>query len=182
MTSKGPLSQLIDHPRERIEVEYKDWLNLKEKGNKAKIARHAIALANHGGGYIVLGFAEDGQSLVSGPCPAGIPKVTQDEVNEVVSRHAKPAFHCELHFIDHQTTQVSHPIIRIPGNLSVPVISKRHYNGEIQKHRCYIRKSPPSSEEPTSDAEWRALLERCARANRDMLDAIRTIDMGQTEV
>ena len=34
------------------------WLNLSDKRNKATLAKAAIALANHGGGEIVLGIGK----------------------------------------------------------------------------------------------------------------------------
>ena len=58
-------------------------------------------------------------------------------------------------------------------------MSKRDGEG-LLKHRCYIRKPGPKSEEPKTSEEWRELLNRCVRANReDMLDAIRTIISGE---
>ena len=75
-----------------------------------------------------------------------------------------------------------HPVIVVPGNLTVPVMSKRELQGVIQKNCCYIRKPGPRSEGPNTQEEWRTLLNRCVRANRDeMLDAIRAIVTGQVE-
>ena len=61
-------------------------------------------------------------------------------------------------------------------------MSRSELQGVIQLHRCYIRKPGPLSEEPRTQKEWRTLLNRCVRANRDeMLDAIRAIVTGQVE-
>ena len=180
MTSTKTLKPLIDHPNERLEVEYKDWLNLQKPHGKATLAKHAIALANHGGGFIVLGFAENGPNLLSNQCPSNISVVIQDDVNNAIRKYAEPAFHCELNFVAHQSTKVDHPIISVPGTLSISVLSKRDCKQIIRQNRCYIRKPGPCSEEPTTAAEWRTLLNRCVRANReDLLDAIRSIVSGQ---
>ncbi len=62
-------------------------------------------------------------------------------------------------------------------------MSKRDCENVIAQNRCYIRKPGPRSEEPQSREEWRALLNRCVRAQReDMLDAIRAIVTGRVEV
>lgn len=59
------MSDLLAVPREALDVEIKEWLDLEDANNKAKIARACIALANHGGGYFILGFTEqsDGSFL-----------------------------------------------------------------------------------------------------------------------
>ena len=57
MTSIRELQPLISEPREDLSVEYKSWLDLTRKEHKATLAKVAIALTNHGGGFIVIGFA-----------------------------------------------------------------------------------------------------------------------------
>ena len=69
MASIEELQPFITEPREDLDAEYKGWLDLTSNEHKATLAKAAIALANHGGGRIVIGFAEQGQTLVSGPCP-----------------------------------------------------------------------------------------------------------------
>lgn len=183
MTTMEDFRPLIDYPMERLDAEYKGWLDLRENHGRATLAKAAIALANHGGGYIVIGLDEEGASFTSRAKPADCPEITQDSVNSAVSRYAEPAFQCAMRMFAHNETGVQHPVIIVPGTLTVPVLIKRDEQGVIQQNRCYIRKPGPSSEEPTTHAEWRTLLNRCVRANRDeMLDAIRTIVTGQLEV
>ena len=180
MTPMEDLRSLVEYPMERLDAEYKDWLDLSANPGRATLAKAAIALANHGGGFIILGFAEDGASLKSSPPPTNLPQITQDAVNNAISRYAEPSFQCEMHIERRHDTGVQHPIIAIPRDLAVPVMSRRDHDRVIQQNRCYIRKPGPRSEEPTTQSEWRALLNRCVRANRDeMLDAIRAIVTGQ---
>lgn len=182
MTSMEDLRPLVDHPMERLDAEYKGWMDLHQEPSKATLAKAAIALANHGGGYIVIGLDEKGPSFSSKEKPLGYPDVTQDDVNSVVRRYANPEFQCAMRIIPHHDSGVQHPVIVIPGTITVPVMSRRDCQGVIQRNRCYIRKPGPRSEEPTTQVEWRALLNRCIRANRDeMLDAIRAIVTGQVE-
>ena len=182
MASTAELQPLITDPREDLAAEYKDWLDLTNNEHKATLAKAAIALANHGGGRIVIGFADQG--LVSGPCPEEIPEITQDSVNAAISRYAEPRFHCGLYNVPHPDTGVSHPVITVPGTpLNVPVMSRRECQGVIASNRCYIRKPGPASEEPNKPEEWRTLLNRCVRANRDdLLEAIRSIITGRVEM
>ena len=62
---RSDLLPLISEPHEDLAVEYKTWLDLGQEKDKATLAKACIALANHGGGFIVLGFDEDGDSLNS---------------------------------------------------------------------------------------------------------------------
>ena len=182
MLDLANLQPLISTPREDLGVEYKTWLNLKTKEEQATLAKAAIAIANHGGGFVVIGFEEFDEHLVSIQRPQNIPVLTQDSVNAAVRRYASPEFHCAVHMILNATNNVEHPIIRVPSNLTEPVMSKRDCGGVIVRNRCYIRKPGPRSEEPQSGEEWRALINRCVRANReDMIDSIRSIVSGRVE-
>ena len=182
MASIEDLRPLITEPREDLAYEYKDWLDLRSKEYKAKLAKAAIALANHGGGYIVIGFKEQGQTLESRSRPEEIPEITQDSVNESVRRYADPEFHCEVYDVLHPDTGVSHTVVTVPSTLTVPVMSKRGHQEAIAQNSCYIRKPGPRSEQPQTAEEWRTLINRCVRANRDeMLEAIRSIITGRVE-
>ena len=182
MLNPDDLQPLVCMPKEDLGAEYKTWLDLTKNEGRAKLAKAAIAIANHGGGYVVIGFDEEGENLVPTPRPDGIPPVTQDAVNEAIRRYATPEFHCEVHTIRSAANGVEHPVIRVPSDQTVPVMSKRDCNGEIARNRCYIRKPGPRSEEPQSSEDWRALINRCVRASReDMLESIRSIISGRVE-
>ena len=183
MRSTRELQQLVSEPREDLSVEHKGWLNLNETEHKATLAKAAIALANHGGGFIVIGLAEQGAHLHSVERPPHIPEITQDSVNAAIRRYATPEFHGGVYNVEHPTTKVVHPIVTVPSDIRVPVMSKREVPGVIPKNRCYIRKPGPRSEEPQTEEEWRELFDRCLRAGReDMLEGIRSIVLGRVEL
>lgn len=170
------LLALLDEPNETLTAEYKSWLDLGETRNRSVLAKAAIALANSGGGIIVLGMRhQEGKGpLESVPKPVEVDPYTQDDVNQAINRFADPEFHCELVSAVHPVTKVEHPFVRVPGNLTVPVMSRRDCEGVIAARRCYTRKPGPRSEEPLDAKEWRTLLDRCVRAGRDeMMSAIR---------
>lgn len=174
------LVPLITEPREDLGVEYKAWLNLSTNEGRATLAKAAIALVNHGGGFLVLGMADEPTGLVSRARQEAIPEVTQDAVNSAIRRYAIPEFHAELYLVPHPATGVVHPVIKMPATLTEPVMSKRDCEGVLLQGRCYIRKPGPRSEEPRTPEEWRSLLSRCVRAGRgDMLEAIRSIVSGR---
>ena len=165
MASIKELQPLITEPREDLDAEYKDWLDLKNnEHHKAKLAKAAIALANHGGGHVVIGFEDKG--LTSQPRPEEIPAITQDSVNAAIRRYAEPEFHCKMYKVPHPDTNVSHPVVSIPS-MPTPVMSRRDCQGEVAQNRYYIRKPGPRSEEIQTAEEWRTLFNRCMmEANR----------------
>lgn len=182
MPTPRELEQLLTNPNEGLAIEHKSWLNLEDNGDKAKIAKAAIALANYGGGIIVFGMREGGngdggfQSLAR---PADTQRYHQDDLNAAINRFAEPALHSELLFAIHPTTQVEHAFAMIAGGALVPVMSKRGVDNIIIQQRCYVRKPGPRSEEALTSAEWNGVLERCLHNRREsMLDAIRTIMLG----
>ena len=73
-----------------------------------------------------------------------------------------------------------HAFVEIAGGMQQPFFAKKPFVGVINKLACYIRKPGPKSEEPHTAQEWRDMLNRCMRANRDsLLDSIRTIISGR---
>jgi Putative DNA-binding domain len=182
MPSPEELRSLLEIPSESLSVEYKSWLDLTQNIGKATLAKAAIALANEGGGIIVLGMREDtgdGGALRSQLRPSAIARYSQDDINAAIERYSDPAFHCGLMFAPHPLTAHEHAFVVVPGGITVPVMCRRTCEGVISQHRCYIRKPGPRSEEPFTAEEWRGLLERCVQARREnMLDAIRLIVHG----
>ncbi len=177
------LMPFVIEPREAIDVEYKTWLDLTVNDQKAIIAKAVMALANHGGGYVVIGFDEEGGNLLSRPRQPNIPEITQDVINAAIRRFVTPEFHCDVHIVPHPQTQVTHPVVVVPGGLAEPAMSRRDSGNTLAQNRVYIRKPGPRSEEPNTREEWRALFRRCIQAGReDLLEAIRSIVTGRAEV
>lgn len=182
MPSIDELHPLVAEPREDLAAEYKGWLNLAETNHKAALAKAAIAVANHGGGFIIIGMRDDRAQLVSVARPDETPATTQDTVNAAIRRFATPEFHCQVYPVPHPETGVVHPVIVVPGGMTEPVMSKRDCPDVIAQNRVYIRKPGPRSEEPQTGEEWRALLRRCVQNGREhMLDSIRAIVSGRVE-
>lgn len=77
------LPELLMRPRETLDIEIKGWLNLEDNAHRADLAKAIIALANHGGGYILLGYEEDnsGQFAPAPGRPVGLVRFSQDSVS-----------------------------------------------------------------------------------------------------
>ena len=180
------LEELITYPREALEIEIKPWLDLTSNEDKANLAQAILALANHGGGFVILGFKENDNSWEpDGNRPSDFRYYNQDIVNGIVQSYAEPSFHCELHLVMHKETNELFPIIKVPGGHKVPIRAKR--DGPEMKHVrhnvYYIRRPGPKSEPPQTAQEWDEFINRCVRANKEqMINQFREILYGITPV
>src|SRR5580704_9030084 len=98
------LQDLLAYPREELDVELKGWLDPNDLGHKADLAKALIALTNHGGGHVVIGFREAGQWEPDPSRPQNLDSFSQDLINGIVAGYAEPGFHCQLYFVTHPHT------------------------------------------------------------------------------
>lgn len=176
------LADLLIDPRESLEVELKGWLDIRsDNSHKATLAKALIALANHGGGFVLIGWtrSETGSGEALGR-PTSLADFNTDTVNSIVAAYAEPSFHCDV-VIETAPDGLQYPIINVPGGHSTPIRSKRDGpEGQIVRRSIYyIRRPGPMSESPQSGQEWDTLIRRCiSNAREDLLDQIRTIIAG----
>jgi hypothetical protein len=177
------LGDLLIEPHETLEIELKEWLDIVSDGaHKAVLAKSIMALANHGGGFVLIGFTETPQGAVPAPSrPANLSAYTPDTVNSIVLAYAEPPFHCDVS-IHAAPGGLQYPIITVPGGHRRPIRAKRAgpNNQTVQMNAYYIRRPGPQSEMPQSGAEWDALINRCITNGRDdLLNQIRGIFSGE---
>jgi hypothetical protein len=177
------LAALLALPREALDIEAKGWLDLEDEDHKEDLAKAMLALANHGGGFVLIGFTLQAGQLSPAPNPpADLSAYDQDRVQKVVDRYAEPPFQCDVHHIQSPATPQLHPIIVVPGGHRVPLRAKSE--GPNRKHlrinSYYIRRPGPKSETPQSGREWDELISRCVRNNReDLLEALTLVLEGR---
>jgi hypothetical protein len=179
----GPASQqriidLLDDPREELSVEIKSWLDLSKREVQADLARGLIALANHGGGWILFGFTEGASDWRwTEPCPYAPELYGPDAINNISKRYADPAFHCQVRRL-RSSAGNEHVVIEIPGGHRVPIRSKRGGpdGSKLKQNVYYIRRPRPESAPIEEAHEWDALLKRCISNQRDdLLSSFRAI-------
>lgn len=182
IVSHERLTDLLLTPREDLECEVKNWLDLQgSNDDKATFAKAVLAIANHGGGFIILGHVETDTGAVEAEGrPATLDAYSQDQINGIVQNYCDPQFHCSVHFV-RNSTEALFPVIVVPGGHRVPVRARRSGpNGNtVQNNAIYIRRPGPRSETPQSSQDWDDLLGRCFRNRRDeMFDQIRDLITG----
>lgn len=173
---------LLDAPRETLSVEHKAWLDLGDQRHRGILAKALIALANHGGGYVVIGISEEegGTRRRVVARPPEIAAYSQEMIATLVRKFIDPVFDCELLTLKDPETDVELAVLSVPSGIPDIVMSKSGVpDGPISEFRIYMRKPGPASEMPTTISEWRALFDRCVKARQsEMLDAIRSIVTG----
>ncbi|HUZ32272.1 MAG TPA: ATP-binding protein [Xanthobacteraceae bacterium] len=178
------LSDLLIDPHETLDVEHKEWIDIVgNNDHKATLAKALIALANHGGGFLIFGLIQTAQGVQASPNrPANLADYTPDTINAVVNGYAEPTFHCDLNIVE-GPDGLQYPIVSVPGGHHVPIKAKRDGpNGQIvRQNTYYIRRPGPQSEGPQTGREWDDLIRRCISNARDQLvDQMRTILQGGT--
>lgn len=174
------LQDLVDQPRETLNVELKSHLDLSENLHKAGLARHICALANSGGGYVVFGFDNDASPVT--PEPEARVRYHQDIISSVVATYLSPdlspEFLCEVLFIDSEIGN-THPVIRVPSISTVPICAKKNGpNGKSGKPKgivaplVYVRRIGPNGPESAAVSrpeDWGRIIRRCTLNDRESL-------------
>lgn len=176
------LEALVASPREDLGVEIKSWLNLTNKDDCATLAKTIIALANHGGGFIILGMRETeaGQFEEASGRPVTLAGYKQDIVAGIAAAYTEPAIQVGVYQVDGGSGVF--PSFRFPGATERQSRPRKAILTQktLLVGRVYIRRPKLESAEPGTAAEWRELIDRCVRATRDdLLDAIRGILDGR---
>jgi hypothetical protein len=159
--SLDQLSDLMEDPVGSLDREYTSWLNPKSESDSATIAKALIALANSGGGFLVMGFCEMSGNLIPQDNrfrPGD--EFDQELVNGIVEDFAEPPFHCSFRLVSNPNTGARHPVISASGSATVPIRAKRSFDSVLMAETYYIRRPGPVSEPPQSSAEWNELLRR----------------------
>ena len=89
---------------------------------RAKTARHLAALANHGGGSLLIGVRDDRSYATSHPGP--ISSFTSDAFTGIIDRYLAPAFQCEVFISPPSSGGISCAVVRVPSHGSVPICAK----------------------------------------------------------
>jgi hypothetical protein len=164
-------------PTETLDFEVKGWLDLSDREACGTVAKALIALENHGGGFLLIGFTEDqGRLIPDANRPPNLEQYGTDAVNAIVSSFAEPSFHVHATVQKHPETGEEFPLVRVTGGSKVPVRSRRATPSEsVKQNVYYIRRPGPKSEAPMDGAEWDALIRRCVLNQRsEIIDLLRS--------
>ena len=188
MSNETQFEKLLSDVRETLDIEVKETLDIAgDPNHRAALAKEIIALANHGGGFVIIGYEEkeDGDFVPSVNRKPSMMDWSTDKVQSIISRYVDPHMQCSV-------TQTSIPnsedrcvIIAVPGGHKVPVRAKSGSpdNKTLVPNRVYVRRPGPNSEEPQSTHDWDELFSQIIRNRREELsEAFRSILEGVVPV
>lgn len=178
--SKEKINFHINNLSEGLDIEVKNWLSgLQSNDVKAKLAKEIIALANNGGGYIFIGFDDEGEGHPEIPPDAGeLEAFTQDSIASLVERYVTPPCQCTVEYFLREGSELSHPVIAVPGEHRTPVWAQRGSPDKttLQKGTMYVRRPGGYSEPAKTQDDWEKVLDRLVKARQiDQFNAFRDI-------
>ena len=114
------IQELIDRPGESLSVELKRWIDPDDPEGIEKIVRATLALRNHGGGYLVVGFDNDTQPDKNN-VPADVKSAFHiDNIQALISKYASDPFEVAVEFPEREGQ--SYPVIVVPSGVTTPVL------------------------------------------------------------
>jgi hypothetical protein len=174
MSIPREVQDLVENPRETLEIELKEWLDLSQPLQRAKVARHICALANHGGGYLIFGIRDD--LSVDPNHPGDLSRYSRDYFAGIVEKYLTPTFQCDIFFVPASSTGRVCVVVRVPSHASIPICARS--NGpDDEKGRTqgiwvgehYTRMPGPKSEAIKTPEHWKPVIHRCVLNERQTL-------------
>lgn len=163
--SEQELLRLIQNPRETLDTELKEWIDPELPEGKAKIARGCIALFNANGGYLIIGFQNDGQPATGAPAEVRL-VFHPDVVQRIVAKYASQPIAVEVEFA--QRDGVEYPIICVPSGVVTPCAAKSDLRiGEkvlVKDHAIYVRSVSSNHTVSTTEPripDWDRIVKTC---------------------
>jgi Putative DNA-binding domain len=113
------IQSLVNQPSEKLNVELKPWIDPSSKKGQSVIAKASLALRNQNGGFLLIGFDDNGSPL---PVENGLDVRAAfhiDNIQKIVSQFASKPFSVEVHF--RQRDGVDYPVIQVESGVKTPV-------------------------------------------------------------
>ena len=160
-------AELAQRPSESLAIEVKAWIDPAAPEGAAKIVRALLALRNHGGGYLLIGFNNGDFS----PCQSGAPDSVAeayhiDKLQGLVGKYASEPFEIEIEYPTRDGH--SYPVIAVPSGVRTPVVAKSDLiadgrklitSGDVYVRTLQANNTPSSAKAGWQD--WGRLTEVC---------------------
>jgi len=117
------IKTLVERPGESLSVEIKRWIDPDQPEGVAIIVRAVLALRNHGGGYIVIGFDNNTLEPDKNNVPSDVRMLFHiDKIQGLVSKFASELFEVIVEFPERDGQL--YPVIVVPPGVKTPVATK----------------------------------------------------------
>ncbi len=176
------LIRALRQDHESRSVDYKAAMVWDTKAGKAAccgIVKDILAMANSGGGLIILGVDElrDKSFRRSGVPSSMLPSWETTRVNSFVQTYADPPINVLVRrFTDTDLTFIA---LDVPSFPNVPHICVSAYLGELLRFALYVRTANNESAPIGSSADFNVIIEQAVRNRGHMLlESMRSILVG----
>lgn len=156
----------LDDLSEALNTEIKDWLNPANPHDRACIAKACIALYNHGGGKLILGFDDKTLKPTTHHFPKSVREIYHsDNLCPCIAKFAKPLFEVRVKF--EKKNEQEHPIIEVPSGVCSPVVikstdkEKKVFSRQNMVITRTLANQTFSSSEPQTPEDWDDLIQTC---------------------
>jgi len=153
------LQNLINRPTESLSIELKGWIDPNTPEGENKIVRSAIAMRNHGSGYVLIGFNNDTGEPNTDNIPSNVRTLFhQDTIQRMISNYSSESFEVKVHFPIRDG--IEFPVIEIGAGVKTPIATKKplkNSKGKLlfQENRVFIRSLESNNTPSTTEATWK---------------------------
>ena len=168
----GNWRDIIYRGVENQELDFKaaqDWNDLTRAG-RAKFARHAMAMANTRGGYIVVGVSEDDNgnpTLCTGMTERQARSFDPSSVGQTINRYADPSV--EFDIVRPELDGRCYVVFVVYPFRTLPHVCGDACEMELQRGVFYMRTPDARSRPAYRASELHGLIQRALRNQRELL-------------
>jgi hypothetical protein len=166
MVNRDLLVSLVTYPQESLDVEIKSWVDPNSPDGKALIVKACLAMRNHNGGYVLIGFDDTTLQPILDNVPDDVRAAFHpDEIQAIIAKYSSKPFEVAIHFVERDGQEF--PVIEIPSGARSLVATRSAIPGEgkgnrLNENKVFIRtlnaNNTPSSSEPTWK-DWEDIME-----------------------
>lgn len=164
------VAALVARGSESKDLDYKGPMAWNEKDKKAccEIVKDCLAMANTGGGYLVIGIREDSSRFsVAGLSRSQASSWDTTRLNNFIRNYSDPPINTTMKSEDLNGQQVV--AIAIPSFRDTPHVCKRDFPTVLRTATHYVRTDANASEPLGTAADAHALIELAVRQRADQL-------------
>ena len=181
---QSDLLRIVQGEYERRRVDFKTSVAWKSP-LKRKFTKQIAAFSNAGGGYIVIGVDENKKSLKLnriGVDPKHLATWDTTSINQDIANYISPAIDVDVIRVpDDSKTFI---VLAIPPHQTVPHICTRDINDSrkllLREGALYYRTTKKACEEIKKQEDWRDLIRRCVRNDKEELyEMLRSVVDGR---
>jgi hypothetical protein len=161
------LRQLVSNPTESLAVELKNWIDPEAPEGKSKIIKSVLAMRNHDGGFLLIGFNNSDCSPIIDDAPSDVEEIFHvDKIQGLISRFTSEKFEIAVYYPEIKGQKFV--VIEAPSGIKAPVATKSVLTNGARKlvglNKVYVRSLNSNNTPSTTEATWKDwpnLMEKC---------------------